>query len=79
LKTLFVLIGADPTIENANGHRAEQYAKTQEVKQLLVNREKSVSIIIFKPVLGLKELVLSHDIVCFQCNITINNSLLIYA
>ncbi|XP_053399271.1 caseinolytic peptidase B protein homolog [Mercenaria mercenaria] len=33
--------GADPTIENVNGHKPEMYAKNPEIKQLLVNSEKN--------------------------------------
>lgn len=34
--------GADPTLENANGHRAEMYARSPDIKQLLTEREKTV-------------------------------------
>ena len=34
--------GADPTIENANGHKAVLYVQNPETKKLLMDAEKKV-------------------------------------
>ena len=34
--------GADPTIENANGHKAEMYTQSVETKKLFAEYEKKV-------------------------------------